>query len=139
MSKQFIGAAMIHFINIAISNYAANNNTASNQCVWYFLNVAIDTTFGVFLLWCWFTILLGAFDKFYINIGETGDYGPPPLQRMIWPWFKQISVFLLAEVLTKACLYEIIINSPWLFWLGEICIESIRESQISQVVFVMLM
>lgn len=132
---------MIHFINIAISNYAANNTT-SNRCVWYFLNVAIDTTLGVFILWCWFTIVLVALDKCDIDIGETGLYGPPPLQQMIRPWFRQISVFLLAQILTKACLYEIVFNSPWLFWLGEICIESIliiKGSQRYQVVFVMLM
>jgi hypothetical protein len=141
VSKQFIGAGMVHFINIAISNYAANNTT-SNQCVWYFLNVAIDTTFGVFMLWCWFTILLGALDKFYIDIGETGDYGPPPFQQMIWPWLRQTTVFLFAVILTKTCLYGIVINSPWLFWLAEICIESIlfiSNSPRSQVVFVMLM
>ncbi|KAG2207312.1 hypothetical protein INT46_004773 [Mucor plumbeus] len=141
ISKQFFGAGMIHFINIAISYSASKpiSGPTTNLCVWYFLNVGVDTTFGILLLWCWFTLLMNAFEKFNLfHIGETGNYGPPPLSRMIWPWMRQMSVFLLAEILTKACLYEIVINSPWLFWLGELCISWIQHDPKTQVVFVML-
>ncbi|KAI8639254.1 vacuolar membrane protein-domain-containing protein [Parasitella parasitica] len=140
VSKQFFGAGMIHFINIAISYYASKptSGPTTNLCVWYFLNVGIDTTFGIVLLWVWFTLLMNAFEKFNFNVGETGEYGPPPLSRMIWPWMRQMSVFLLAQIVTKACLYEIVINSPWLFWLGELCISWARQDPKIQVVFVML-
>lgn len=142
VSKQFFGAGMIHFINLGISYYASKptSGPTTNLCVWYFLNVGIDTTFGVLLLWCWFTLLMNACERFQLfHVGETGDYGPPPLSRMIWPWMRQMSVFLLAEILIKACLYEIVINSPWLFWLGELCISWTQYDPKIQVVFVMLM
>lgn len=130
MSKQFIGAGMIHFINIGIS-YAASQPTTgpvTNLCVWYFLNVAVDTTLGVFILWCWFTLLQGALDKL------VHEY-----DNLLWSWAQQLLIFLLAEILTKFCLYEIVINSPWLFWLGELCISWIKDDERLQVLFVMLM
>lgn len=132
---------MIHVINLGISYYASKPTSGpTNVCVWYFLNVGIDTTFGVLLLWCWFTLLMSACEKYRLfHVGETGDYGPPPLSRMIWPWMRQMSVFLLAEILTKACLYGIVVNSPWLFWLGELCISWTQYDPKVQVVFVMLM
>lgn len=141
VSKQFAGAAMIHFINIGISYAAsqpANHGRATNLCTWYFLNVAIDTTLGVFLLWCWYGLISAILDYFNLKDGfKTGDYGPPPFSKMIIPWIRQMSVFLLAEILSKACLYVILISSPWLFWLGEICIRWTPTERF-QVVFVML-
>lgn len=138
VSKQFIGAGMIHFINIGIS-YAAsqpNHGPPTNLCTWYFLNVAIDTTLGVFILWCWYRLISATLDLFNIKDGFTsGEYGPHP----ILPWIRQLSLFLLAEMLAKACLYIILINSTWLFWLGEICISWTQGNRKSQVVFVMLM
>ncbi|OAD05238.1 hypothetical protein MUCCIDRAFT_122846, partial [Mucor lusitanicus CBS 277.49] len=140
VSKQFVGAGMIHFINLGIS-YSASKPTSGHTslCTFYFINVGIDTTFGVLLLWCWFTLLMNACEKCrLLHVGETGDYGPPPLSRMVWPWMRQMAVFLLAEILTKACLYGIVINSPWLFWLGELCISWTQYDPKIQVVFVML-
>lgn len=132
---------MIHCINICIS-YAASKpdqGPSTNLCTWYFLNVAIDTTLGVLLLWCWFTLISTALDVFNLNDGyQTGEYGPPPFDRMLVPWIRQMSVFLLAEVLAKLCLYILLVNSPWLFLLGEKCINWTPDER-SQVVFVMLM
>ncbi|KAG2237341.1 hypothetical protein INT48_009074 [Thamnidium elegans] len=140
VSKQFIGAGMIHCINICIS-YAASKpgqGPPTNLCTWYFLNVAIDTTLGVLLLWCWFNLISTTLDVFNLNDGyRTGEYGPPPFNRMLVPWIRQMSVFLLAELFAKFCLYIFLVNSPWLFWLGEICINWTRDEK-SQVVFVML-
>jgi hypothetical protein len=132
---------MIHFINIGIS-YAAsqpNHGRATNLCTWYFLNVAIDTTLGVFILWCWFNLILITLDLLNIKKGlNTGEYGSPPLSNMVHPWIRQMSVFLLAEILAKACLYVILMSSPWLFWLGDLCIKWTPNERF-QVVFVMLM
>lgn len=133
---------MIHFINIGISYAASQPNhhsRATNLCTWYFLNVAIDTTLGVFILWCWFNLISLTLDYFNIKKGlKTGEYGSPPLSNMMIPWIRQMAVFLLAEILAKACLYVVLMNSPWLFWLGDLCIK-LTPNERFQVVFVMLM
>lgn len=141
-SKQFVGAGMIHCINIFISYSASKqeHGPATNLCTWYFLNVAMDTTLGVLILWCWFNFILTLLDMLNLKDGfQTGEYGPPPLSNMILPWIRQMSVFLLSGILAKCCLYIILISSPWLFWLGEICIGWTQGNEKSQVVFVMLM
>lgn len=132
---------MIHGINICIS-YAASkpeHGPPTNLCTWYFLNVAIDTTLGVLLLWCWFTLISTTLDLFHLNDEyQTGQYGPPPFSRMLVPWIRQTSIFLVAELLAKICIYLFIMNSTWLFWLGEIAISWAKDERV-QVVFVMLM
>jgi hypothetical protein len=141
VSKQFIGAALIHFTNIAISSVAGRpgRSPTSNQCVWYFLNVAADTTVGVVMLWAFLQLLLSALEKCSIDYITTGEYGPPPLIRRLKPWIRQLVVFLFAEVLTKLCLYVVMINVPWLFVLGNLCIGWTKDDKRHQVVFVMLM
>ncbi|KAI8973297.1 vacuolar membrane protein-domain-containing protein [Mycotypha africana] len=142
VSKQFIGAGMIHFINIGLSYFTAfrhhGSPIATNPCVWYFMNVAADTTVGIFVLWCWLTLLLGTLRKLHVNITETGDYGPPPLSRRMKPWLEQLAIFIVALILAKACLYEILISCEWFIWIGEVCISWTLIDQKLQVIFVML-
>lgn len=45
VSKQIIGQAFVHGVNVLISDVVAHLSTA-NACVLYFLNILIDTTFG---------------------------------------------------------------------------------------------
>ena len=45
VSKQVVGQAFVHGVNVLISDLAAHHS-AGNPCVMYFLNILIDTTFG---------------------------------------------------------------------------------------------
>ncbi|KAI8362817.1 vacuolar membrane protein-domain-containing protein [Blakeslea trispora] len=140
VSKQFIGAGMIHFINIGIS-YAAivQSFRPQNSCVWYFLNLAIDTTLGVFILWCWLQLLYRALERLHVNCGgATGDYGPPPFRQRCSRWLRQMTVFLSAAILTKLCLCVFLMYSPWLVKLGELALSWTKGRPRLQLVFVML-
>ncbi|KAI8380567.1 vacuolar membrane protein-domain-containing protein [Choanephora cucurbitarum] len=140
VSKQFIGAGMIHFINIGIS-YAAivESFRPQNSCVWYFSNLAVDTTLGVFILWCWLQLLYRALEKLHVDSGgATGDYGPPPLKQRCYRWVRQMTVFLSAAILTKICLCIFLIYSPWLVKLGELALSWTKDQPRLQLVFVML-
>jgi hypothetical protein len=133
VSKQFIGAGIMHFINIGIS-YATDNNL----CAVYFLNVAMDTTLGVFMLWCWIKLIQKLLDKANISIGPY--YSTPVDKRTMLLWLQQLIVFLLAIVLSKICFYEVlIINEDWLSKLGELAISWTNNNPKLQTVFVMFM
>ena len=45
-SKQVVGQAFIHGLNLLISDQGASRSAGRNACVYYFFNVLIDTTFG---------------------------------------------------------------------------------------------
>jgi hypothetical protein len=48
ISKQGASAFVSHFLNLILAVLLSTNNNA-DQCVWYFINITIDTTIGVFL------------------------------------------------------------------------------------------
>ncbi|KAG1459801.1 hypothetical protein G6F56_006081 [Rhizopus delemar] len=132
VSKQFIGAGIIHFINIGIS-YATENNL----CVVYFLNVAMDTTLGVFILWCWMKVIWALLDKTQISVDAY--YTIPINKRTMLLWLQQLVIFLLAIILSKICFYEILVlNEDWLSQLGELAISWTDNNPKLQLLFVML-
>ena len=48
-SKQLISSAFAHFMNVLIALFLASNHSGSDSCVWYFINIFVDTTIGVFI------------------------------------------------------------------------------------------
>ncbi|EPB88901.1 hypothetical protein HMPREF1544_04291 [Mucor circinelloides 1006PhL] len=141
VSKQFAGAGVIHFLNLAISYVAGrprNGRPKTNLCVWYFLNVAVDTTVGVLILWCWLRLIQKAMEKLHVKQVKTGYYGSPPLKNMLIPWFKQTFIFVLAESLMKLCVYGMFRYMPFLFAWGEWVLRWTKGNYRYQVIFVML-
>ncbi|OBZ81367.1 hypothetical protein A0J61_10583 [Choanephora cucurbitarum] len=141
VSKQFTGAAVIHFLNLAISYIAGrprDGGPHTNLCVWYFLNVAVDTTVGVAILWTWLHLINAALTQLGVKQLETGRYGSPPSRDMLKPWIKQTCVFVLAESLMKLCVYGMFRHLPFLFSLGEWALSWTDGNYRYQVIFVML-
>lgn len=140
MSKQFVGAGTIHMMNIGVS-YLAGRPTQgpqTNLCVWYFLNVAVDTTLGILILWSWLwalerTLRYCGFGRF-----QTGDYGPPPLICMTKVWAQQTIVLVLAESLMKLCIYIVFQHFPILFHIGTWLLAWTEDDYHYQVIFVIL-
>ena len=108
---------------------------SSNPCVWYFLNVLVDTTLGVFILLSFLKLL----DMIYHHNGITnmssGQYGSPPSLRI---WLKQTLSFLLGITLTKVVVVAIL---QWralrLVELAKWIVDGIQDPR-WQVVMVML-
>ncbi|KAG2216268.1 hypothetical protein INT45_002913 [Circinella minor] len=140
VSKQFIGAGVIHFLNLAVSYLVGRpmNGPKTNLCIWYFLNVLVDTTLGVGILWFWFHSLQYLLSH-YLNVQyiRSGEYGPPPLRRRILPWLRQTIVFIVAEVLMKLCVLGLFRLCPFLFDVGNWALRWTRGNYRYQVVFVM--
>jgi hypothetical protein len=142
VSKQFAGAGVIHFLNLFISYVAGrprNGGPKTNLCVWYFLNVAVDTTVGVAILWLWLKLIQRVLEKLSVKQVRTGSYGDPPLRNMIVPWLKQTFIFILAESLMKLCVFFMFRHLPFLFRWGEWVLRWTKGNYRYQVIFVMLM
>ncbi|KTW28778.1 hypothetical protein T552_01408 [Pneumocystis carinii B80] len=109
VSKQIIGAAVIHILNVFISNIIGFNEREhgfSNPCVWYLLNIMIDTTIGVPILWIVLGFI-GRICKFMGCVGtKSGDYdGDPP--RITW-WLKQLFIYILGLICMKISVFPIL-------------------------------
>lgn len=138
VSKQVFGALGLHMINLLLSilsSHSGEPDTDNNPCNWYFLNLLLDTTLGVPLLW--FFLYIIHMTAFRIGITEiiSGQYGEPPR----WSAFiKQASLYLLGMVCMKSILYSVTQTVPWLDDLGEFLLSWTNRSPELQVVFVML-
>ena len=50
VSKQIIGQAIVHLLNLGISDLVSTPTNGNNPCTAYFVNVTFDVTVGVFVL-----------------------------------------------------------------------------------------
>ncbi|KAF8979790.1 hypothetical protein BGZ46_005032 [Entomortierella lignicola] len=136
VSKQIVGGVVIHSLNLIAATLfgLSSDQKVSNPCIWYFLNIFLDTTFGVGVLY----LFLKAADKYFtykrIDGLKTGDYGnPPQFER----WWKQTLVFSLGLVVMKIVVV-IILTWPFLFTFGEWFLGWTLQNEKLQIVFVML-
>ncbi|KAJ3089785.1 hypothetical protein HK102_005512 [Quaeritorhiza haematococci] len=100
-SKQAIAASMVHFTNVFlsyISGKSADGSDTTNPCVWYFLNILLDTTVGVGILYMFLRILHFIAEHIGIRDIRSGEYGNPP---SLYSWFKQLLIFLTAWFFVK--------------------------------------
>ncbi|KAI9495296.1 vacuolar membrane protein-domain-containing protein [Zychaea mexicana] len=140
VSKQFLGAGVIHFLNLAVSYLVGRpmNGPKTNLCVWYFLNVLVDTTIGVGILWFWLHSLQWILARYlHVRYIRSGEYGPPPLRRRLLPWARQTAVFIVSEALMKLCVLGLFRLCPFLFNVGNWALRWTRGNHRYQVVFVM--
>ncbi|KAI5952001.1 hypothetical protein KGF54_005076 [Candida jiufengensis] len=123
VSKQLIGALGVHIFNIILSvlktapeilvkikeqNGDDNNNNDTdedNACDWYFLNMVLDCTIGVYILYLVFTslnyICQNYFNITQIKSGEYGNINKPSFKA----WFKQLIIYFTSLMITKIILY----------------------------------
>jgi hypothetical protein len=50
VSKQVVGQMFVHGVNLLVSDLTAHRSGGGNACVFYFLNILIDTTLGDVLI-----------------------------------------------------------------------------------------
>ncbi|CAG8497760.1 3381_t:CDS:2 [Ambispora gerdemannii] len=136
VSKQVIGACMMHGLNLFASLIAGENEQEiTNPCVWYFLNIFLDCTLGVFILFTLLKLLHKGASSLGVQGVRSGDYGMPP--RVTW-WLKQLSLFIIGLFTMKTIVVLLIHIAPFLFKLGEWSIHWTESDPKLQIVFVML-
>jgi hypothetical protein len=94
-SKQFVGAGVIHALNmICAVTFAHLEASVADECAWYWVNIMIDTTFGVLVCWG----LLKLTERFFGY--DSGHYGKGASTGINWEanpdyqkWLHQIMVW----------------------------------------------
>ncbi|KAJ3034188.1 hypothetical protein HK097_004585, partial [Rhizophlyctis rosea] len=91
---------MVHVANVAIAIFVGKDDRhdQDNPCVWYFLNILLDTTIGVGILYLVLKGLHAIVDYFHIRDMQSGHYGHPP---RLSAWFRQLSLFIFAWLIVK--------------------------------------
>ncbi|WVQ97133.1 hypothetical protein IAU59_004243 [Kwoniella sp. CBS 9459] len=98
VSKQLAGQAVVHGLNILISDLVASA-AHNNPCSLYFLNVLIDTTIGVGIIYFSLKAYTWYFSKYMGLEGfVSGQYGHPPRPDY---WWKQLAPYLLSIITMK--------------------------------------
>ncbi|PPR02651.1 hypothetical protein CVT24_002134 [Panaeolus cyanescens] len=136
VSKQVVGQMFLHGINVLVSSLFSIHN-AANACVSYFLNILIDTTFGVALIYITLHALTRLFvEKFRIKGCQSGVYGNPP---SVAYWFRQTALYFVSLFAMKVVVILFLVLFPGIYLVGEWLLSWTwtGDSDGLQVVFVM--
>ncbi|KAI8586893.1 vacuolar membrane protein-domain-containing protein [Geranomyces variabilis] len=137
-SKQAVAAGLVHFANILIASISGSQSEESeNPCVWYFLNILLDTTLGVGILALILRGMHHIVDKLRIPDMRSGHYGNPP---RLTAWARQLVLFLSAWTLVKLTVVILLRVFPFFAIVAEWILDPLVSSNDTrlQVVVVML-
>ncbi|EJF62288.1 Vaculolar membrane protein-domain-containing protein [Dichomitus squalens] len=134
VSKQIVGQMFVHGVNVLISDVVAHMST-TNPCVLYFLNILIDTTLGVGIIYVILQVVTHLLtDKFQWKGFQSGVYGTPPSLNY---WFRQAAVYVFALTAMKLLVVALFAALPAIFDLGEWLLTFLGPSEAAQVIFTM--
>lgn len=110
-SKQAIGALVAHLVNLAIAIFLykqqnhVNMSHSVDQCAFYFVNFAVDTTLGVALNYLFLSSMTCVAKHYgWTYLVSVGDYGKKLGSMQFIIWLTQLSSWVLVILLTKAIL-----------------------------------
>ncbi|KAK4518653.1 uncharacterized protein ATC70_008874 [Mucor velutinosus] len=141
VSKQLAGGIMIHSLNVVAAVFFGvkpEEGQKSNPCVWYFLNIFVDTTLGIGILWCILTGFKYLILRLQLTGFQSGVYGEPPLMEQLKKWSKQLIVYIVSLFLMKVIVVGLFHLCPWIEDFGDWVLQWTVGNYKLQVVFVML-
>ncbi|KAG7097360.1 hypothetical protein E1B28_004711 [Marasmius oreades] len=116
VSKQIVGQMFVHGVNVLISGIISHYGS-SNACVSYFLNILIDTTLGVLILYGIHHGLTHIItEKLHLQGFQSGVYGKPP---SIMFWARQAAVYVFSLTTMKFAVIGLLALFPGLYKIGE--------------------
>ncbi|KAJ3824111.1 vacuolar membrane protein-domain-containing protein [Lentinula raphanica] len=136
VSKQIVGQMFVHGVNVLISDLLSHFSS-ENACVSYFLNILVDTTLGVALIYLILHVLTIIFsEKFHLKGFESGIYGTPPRVKY---WARQAALYVVALTTMKFLVIGLLALFPGLFKIGAWLLSWTwtDEGDALQVIFVM--
>ncbi|THH12270.1 hypothetical protein EW145_g114 [Phellinidium pouzarii] len=134
VSKQIVGQMFVHGMNVLISDLGAHH-ASGNPCALYFLNILIDTTLGVGIIYFIHHLLTHVFtNMLHLKGFESGQYGDPP---SIWHWTRQAAVYVIALTTMKALVIGLFAAWPGIFGIGDWLLSWTGGEDATQVIFVM--
>ncbi|RXW25423.1 hypothetical protein EST38_g410 [Candolleomyces aberdarensis] len=136
VSKQVFGQMFVHGLNVLISG-VISDATSGNACVSYFLNILIDTTLGIGIIYGVLHALTFLFsEKLGLKGFESGVYGNPPSLNY---WCRQAATYVVALTAMKLAVILLLVLFPGIFKIGEWLLSWTwtGDGDALQVVFVM--
>lgn len=140
VSKQAISAGLAHIMNVIIALVLSAWEADDNPCVWYFINITIDTTIGVLLCYCMLQLVLRASEKRGWTRMRTGRYvseGEGKLDFLAWGL--QLMVWCMIVACVKVSLAGVIyLSSTILGLVGSVLLGWLEANPQAELVFVMV-
>ncbi|KAI0287606.1 vacuolar membrane protein-domain-containing protein [Russula brevipes] len=134
VSKQVVGQMFVHGVNVLISD-VGSTRSSGNACVLYFLNILIDTTLGVGVIYLALHLLTWLLtSKLQFKGFQSGQYGSPPSLNY---WARQAAVYVVS--LTSMKLLVVLLLTSWhkLLDIGAWLLSWLGNGETAQVVFTM--
>ena len=140
VSKQLTGQLFVHVLNVTLS--AVGVQDGNNPCSLYFLNILLDTTLGIGIL---YGLLHALFFTCQHVLGwsgfVSGEYSAPMrhgrIASMLECWVRQTAVYVLALVLMKLIVLGLLYVMPFLTFFGSWLLGLFQTHRAMQVIFVM--
>ncbi|RKP38567.1 Vaculolar membrane protein-domain-containing protein, partial [Dimargaris cristalligena] len=137
VSKQASGSAMVHGLNLFAAYFSGkSSHEDSNPCIWYFMNLVLDTTFGVYILYLYLKLINVIVQRLGIENMDSGDYGSPP--RPI-NWVKQSIAFFMALLSMKVTVMIALALFPFLAIVGRMFLAPFQHLGDPRIQIVMVM
>lgn len=153
VSKQVIGSVFVHMINLVRCAEPSRlfqmlsmamggdkyvvRDAEGNPCVWYFLNLLVDTTVGVGVLYAALRALEWALTTLHVEGVQSGQYGEEGGRPRVSWWARQLAVYLAGVVVMKAGVAWFFVLVPQVDSLGAWLLKWTRGRRKLQVGFVM--
>lgn len=122
VSKQVIGAMGVHVFNLLLSILKAalphvrvsknmgdcydNDDCTGSPCDWYFLNIVLDCTIGVYVLYVVLRLLSHVCKNYFgVTQIDSGEYGSDTYHPSVRAYLKQLVLYVGSLMITKVILY----------------------------------
>ncbi|KAK9447858.1 vacuolar membrane protein-domain-containing protein [Limtongia smithiae] len=137
VSKQVLGASGIHVMNLFLSilSSASKEEAPTNPCNWYFLNILLDTTIGVPILWFFLTVISRLVRQVGVTGTRSGEYGTPP---QFSSFMRQAVMYFLGLSMMKFMVYVLLAVLPFWDALAGFLLAWAQGHERTEVAFVML-
>ncbi len=144
MSKQGISSLLLHFLNLFLAVMISKQND-EDACVWYLVNILLDTTLGVIFEWILIRIFEVFARKYKIDAlisgcyysHKTTQYDDYHIDYSIWA--VQTVLWCIISALMKFVVYIIMMTFPTFFEnLGFYLLQSIAVYPKLELIVVMV-
>uniref|UniRef100_A0AAV1TAS1 Vacuolar membrane protein n=1 Tax=Peronospora matthiolae TaxID=2874970 RepID=A0AAV1TAS1_9STRA len=138
--KQGSSAAMIHVMNIVLAiSLVVSSDTPSDQdqCAFYFMNVVIDTTLGVYIAYLLLQLsTIVANRQQWRSLQCHGYYGDPPAWKVWWIQLLQwCTILAVMKVFVGGVIYAF--STP-LGWMGSLLFYPVHNHPKIELLIVMI-
>lgn len=138
-SKQVCSALVSHAMNLMASEMISAYHP-EGPCVWYFINIMLDTTVAVLISYLLFRLFQSIVKEYHISLSMKSNYYTDIPDRIeYWTWLIQTVIWVCIVVISKSALIFIILGfTPVLGFIGSAILAPLSLLPKFQLVIVMV-